>query len=99
MITLKRLKRLCEKQISAMSITEKGKTCQNEKLKGLIILNIKRRVSHLIKILGIIMHVMFLIKVFKEIKVTPNKTLLAPEINNFQIITVITLKITNVKKR
>ena len=59
----------------------------------------KKRVSHLIEILEIIMQVMFLIKTFKGIKLTPNKTLLAPEIKNLRIITVITLRIMNVKNR
>ena len=35
--------RPCVKQISAMSRTKKGKTCQTGKPRGLIILNIKKK--------------------------------------------------------
>ena len=38
MIIPRPLKRPCEKQISAMSRTEKGRTCQTRKQKGLIII-------------------------------------------------------------
>ena len=37
----------------------------------------KKKGSHLIEILGIIIHIMFLIKNFKEIKVTHNQTQMA----------------------
>ena len=77
MIISKPLKRPCEKQISAMSRIEKGRTCQTGKQKGLIILNKERKVSHLIRILGIITYAVFLTENFKEViqKVTHSKTL------------------------
>ena len=81
-----------------MSRTEKGKTCQTGNSIGLIILNIKRRVSHLIEILGMIMHVIF-IKKFKEIKVTHSQTLMALEIKKLLTITATTLRIMNIKNQ
>ena len=54
----------------------------------------KRRVSHLIEILGIIMHI-----IFKEIKVNHIQTLMALEIKNLLIITATTLRILNIKNR
>ena len=101
MIIPRPLKRPCKKQISAMSRTEKGRTCQTGKQKGLIILNQERKLSHQIDILGIITHAIFLTENFKELiqKVTHRKTLLSQVIKNLQIITVIMLKITNVRNR
>ena len=89
--------RLCERNIFSMSRTKKGKTYQTGRPKGLIILNIRRRVSYLTTILGIITHITFPIRIFKEIKVTHSQTLMALEIKNLLIITSTTLRIMNVK--
>ena len=82
-----------------MSKTEKGKTFQIGRLRGLIILNIKRRFLHLIAILEIIMHIIFLIRIFREIKVTHRQTLMALGIKNLLIITATMLRIMNVKNQ
>ena len=82
-----------------MSKTEKGKACQTGRLRGLIIFNLKIRVSHLTTILGIITHVTFLIRISKEIKVTHSQTLMALEIKNLLIITATTLRIMNIKNQ
>ena len=82
-----------------MSRTEKGKACQTGRLRGLIILNRRRRVSYLTTILGIITHEIFLIRISKEIKVTDSQTLMALEIKNLLIITTTTLRIMNVKNQ
>ena len=97
MIILKPLKRICERKIFAMSRTKKGKTYQTGRPRGIIILNIRRMVSHLTTILGIITHVTFLIRISKEIKVTHSQTLMALEIKKLLIITSNMLRIMNVK--
>ena len=80
-----------------MSRTAKRKACQTGRLRGLIILNIRIRVLYLTAILGIIIHVIFLIIISKEIKVTHSQTLMHLEIKNLLIITTITLRIMNIK--
>ena len=50
----KTLEEAMRKANFAMSRTEKGKACQTRRLRDLIILNIRRRVSYLTAILGII---------------------------------------------
>ena len=70
------LKRACEKKFFAMSRTGKGRTCQTRKQKVLIIiLNQGRKISHLIEILGIITHAIFLTEIFNEViqKLTHSK--------------------------
>ena len=86
-------------QIFAMSRIEKGKTCQIRRPKGLVLLNIRIRVSNLTTIFGIIMHVVFLIRIFKEIRVTHSQTLMAQEIKNLPTITATMLRIMNIKNQ
>ena len=95
----KTLEEAMRKEIFSMSRTEKGKACQTRRLRGLIILNRRRRVSYLTTILGIITHLTFLIRISKEIKVIHSQTLTALETKNLLIITATTLRIMNVKNR
>ena len=83
----------------SMSRTEKGKACQTRRLIGLITMNIRRRVSYLTPILGIITHINFLIRISKEIKVTHSKTLMALEIKNLLITIATMLRIMNIKNQ
>ena len=63
----KTLEEAMRKQIYAMSRTEKGRTCQIGKQKGLIILNKERKVSHLIGILGIIKNLQIITTIMLKI--------------------------------
>ena len=68
MIIKKPWRRLC-RRIFAISRIAKRKVCQTGRLKDLIILNRRRKVSYLTTVLGIITDVIFLIKISKGIKV------------------------------
>ena len=82
-----------------MRRTKKRKACQTGRLRGLIILNIRRKASYLTAILGVITPLTFLIRISQEIKVIHSETLMAVEIKNLLIITTIRLRIMNVKNQ